>query len=95
MVDDEEGGMQGAGGKRERGKGVKKQETSIPDIGVPLVSNVRLWKHHYLLNTSDFFSSKWIIQVKKSTSGVLDYNKYKIITAIVYYCLPYTNHLLK
>ena len=61
MVDDEEGGMQGAGGKRERGKGVKKQETSIPDIGVPLVSNVRLWKHHYLLNTSDFFSSKWII----------------------------------
>ena len=25
-----------------------------------------------------------------STSGVLDYNKYKIITAIVYYCLPIT-----
>ena len=68
LVDDEEEGMQGAGGKRERGKGAKKQETSVPDIGVPLVSNVRLWKHHYLLNTSDFFSSKWIIQVKMSTS---------------------------
>ena len=68
LVDDEEGGMQGAGGKRERGKGAKKQGTSVPDIGVPLVSNVRLWKHHYLLNTSDFFSSKWIIQVKMSTS---------------------------
>ena len=95
MVDDEEGGMQGAGGKRERGKGAKKQETSVPDIGVPLVSSVRLWKHHYLLNTSDFFSSKWIIQVKMSPLAVPDYNKHKIITAIVYYCLPYTSHFFK
>lgn len=83
--------MQGAGAREKEERG-QKQETSVPDIGVPLVSNVRLWKHHYLLNTSDFFSSKWIIQVKMSTSRSPDYNKYKIIIAIVYYCLPYTNH---